>query len=101
MLEGLKQNHVCTRTQKKGAVIPQETEPDLPLSIQESLVEAWVYSGLPQGQRTEYNSHGSCRVLAQVLLKKDINPFELPPLPLPWAFLIAQLVKNMPAMQET
>ena len=51
MLEGLKQNHVCTRTQKKGTVIPQETEPDLPLSVQESLVEAWVDSGLPQGQQ--------------------------------------------------
>ena len=30
---------------------PQETGPDLPVSIQESLVEAWVSGGLLQGQR--------------------------------------------------
>ena len=35
-----KQNFVCTRTQDKGAVTPQETDPDLPMSVQESLVEA-------------------------------------------------------------
>ena len=29
---------------------PQETDPDFPVSIQESLVEAWVSSGLPWGQ---------------------------------------------------
>ena len=43
--------HVSTRTQDKGAADPQETEPDLPVSVQESLVEAWVDSGLPQGQQ--------------------------------------------------
>jgi len=48
-LEGHKQNLVCTRTQKKGAVTLQETEPDLPVSVQESL-EVWIDSGLPQGQ---------------------------------------------------
>ena len=31
-------------------VTPQETDPDLPVSIQESLVEAWVGSGLLQGR---------------------------------------------------
>ena len=31
-----------TRTQEKAAGTPQETDPDLPVSIQESLVEAWV-----------------------------------------------------------
>ena len=31
---------VCTRTQEKGAVTPQETEPDLPVSVQEFLAEA-------------------------------------------------------------
>ena len=40
---------VCTRTQEKGAVTPQETDPDLPVSVQESLVEAWVGGGLLQG----------------------------------------------------
>ena len=31
-------------------LILQETEPDLPVSVQESPVEVWVDSGLPQGQ---------------------------------------------------
>ena len=48
-LGGHKQNLVCTRTQEKGAVIPQETEPDLPVSVQESPGEAWVSGGLLQG----------------------------------------------------
>ena len=34
-----------------GAVSPQETEPDLPVSVQESLAEAWADSGLLRGQR--------------------------------------------------
>ena len=40
---------VCTRTQEKGAVTPQETEPDLAVSVQETPAEAWVGSGLLQG----------------------------------------------------
>ena len=51
MLEGHKQNLVHTRTQEKGAVTPQETNPDLPMSVQEFLVEVWVGSGLLQGWR--------------------------------------------------
>ena len=35
---------VCTRSQEKGAVTPQETDPDLPGSVQESPAEAWVSS---------------------------------------------------------
>ena len=46
---GHKQNLVSTRTQEKGAVTTQETDPDLPVSIQESLAEAWVSGGLLQG----------------------------------------------------
>ena len=46
-----KQNLVCTRTQEKGAATPQETDPDMPMSVQESLVEVWVGGGLLQGQR--------------------------------------------------
>ena len=38
---------------------PQETKPDLPVSFQESLAEAWANSGLPQPRGTEYNSPGS------------------------------------------
>ena len=41
---------LCTRTQEKGAGTPQETDPDLPVSVQESPAEAWVSGGLPQGQ---------------------------------------------------
>ena len=40
-----KQNLVLTRTQEKGAVTPQEADPDLPVSVQKSLVEAWVGGG--------------------------------------------------------
>ena len=49
-LGGHKQNLVCTRGQEKGSVTLQETESDLPVSILESLVEAWVNSGLLLGQ---------------------------------------------------
>ena len=37
---------VHTRTAEKGAVTPQETEPDMPVGVQESLAEAWDHSGL-------------------------------------------------------
>ena len=43
-----KQNLVCSRTQENGAVTLQETDPDLPVSVQESLVEACVSGGLLQ-----------------------------------------------------
>ena len=46
-----KQNLVHTRTEEKGAVTPQETEPDLPVRVQESLAEVRVGGGLLQGQR--------------------------------------------------
>ena len=48
-LGGHKQNLVRTRTQEKGAVTLQETDPDLPVSVQESLAEAWASGGLLQG----------------------------------------------------
>ena len=51
-LGGHKQNLVHTRTQKKGAVTPHETEPDLLVSVQESLAEMWVNSGLLWDQGT-------------------------------------------------
>ena len=41
---------VHTRTQEKGARTPQETALDLPVSVQESPVEAWIIGGLLQGQ---------------------------------------------------
>ena len=50
------QNFVHTRSQEIGAVSPQETELYLPVSVQESLVEAWVNCGLLQSPGTKYNS---------------------------------------------
>ena len=47
-----------TKTQEKGAVTPQETEPDLPVSVQESLAEVWINSGCHGAKGTEYNSPG-------------------------------------------
>ena len=47
-LGGHKQNLVLTRTQEKGAMTPKKTDPDLPVSVQESSAEAWVSSGLLQ-----------------------------------------------------
>ena len=41
---------MCTRTQEKGVVTLQETDPDLPVRVQESLAEVWVHTGLLQGQ---------------------------------------------------
>ena len=38
-----------TRTQKKEAVTPKETDPDLPMSVQESPAEVWVSGHLLQG----------------------------------------------------
>ena len=47
-LEGTNRT-LCTRTQEKGAVTLQGTDPDLPMSVQKSPVEAWVSGGLLQG----------------------------------------------------
>ena len=41
---------VHIRTQEKRAVTTQETDADLPVSVQESLAEVWVGSALLQGQ---------------------------------------------------
>ena len=48
LLEGANRT-LCTRTQEKGAVTPRETDPDLPVSVQESPAEVWVGVGLLQG----------------------------------------------------
>ena len=63
-LGGHKQNLVLNRTQEKGAVTPQETEPDLPVSVWESPAEAWVNSGLLLVRSTDSSSPGRHRVLA-------------------------------------
>ena len=43
------QTTLCTWTQEKEAVTLQETDLDLPVSVQESPAEAWVGGGLLQG----------------------------------------------------
>ena len=44
------QTEPCEHQDPEGkAVTPQETDPDLPVSVQKSLAEAWVGSGLLQG----------------------------------------------------
>ena len=48
---GDRQNFVRARTQEKEAVTPQETDPGLPVCVHQSPTEAWVSSGLLQGQR--------------------------------------------------
>ena len=58
---------MSTRTQGEGAVTPQRTDSDLPVSVQGSLVEVWVNSGRVRG--TEYSStdtryfEGDCHYL--------------------------------------
>ena len=77
LLEGTNRT-LYTRTQEKGAVSPQETDPDYPVSVQESLAETWVDCGLSQCQG-HWPHLGATR--------------ETP--------LVAQLVKKPPAMHET
>ena len=47
---------MCTRTQENGAVTPQETDPDLPVSVQESPAEAWVTVACCRAGATECGS---------------------------------------------
>ena len=47
---GHKQNLLHTRTQEKGAVTPQETDPHLAVNVQESLVKAWVMKHVAYGR---------------------------------------------------
>ena len=42
-------NLVHAKNQRKGAVIPQETEPKLPVSVGWSPMEAWLGRGSSQG----------------------------------------------------
>ena len=55
-LEG--ENETLCTPGPRRKVTSQETEPDLPVSIQESAVEAWISSGLHRVRGTEYNSAG-------------------------------------------
>ena len=55
-LGGYKQNLVYTRTQEKGTVTPQKTDPYLSVSVQESLEEAWVGGSRCRVRGTECGS---------------------------------------------
>ena len=79
-LGGHKQKLVHTRSQEKGAVTPQETEPDLPVSVQKSPAEAWVDSGLMRGSGAL-----NTRIHAQVLFKELTNTFTTPTIVWPQA----------------
>ena len=61
---------MCTRTQEKGAVTPQETEPDLPVSVQKSWTEVWVNSGLHGSGAMNTTVMGATGTLAYVLLNE-------------------------------
>ena len=74
-LRGYKQNRVCNKTQEKGAVIPEETEPNSPMSSWESPAEAWVDSGLPQGPGNCQKHSWKAGIFAYVLLEQvTISP---------------------------
>ena len=45
LLEGTNKT-LCAPGPRRKELTVQETEPDLPVSLQKSLVEAWVNSGL-------------------------------------------------------
>ena len=58
-LEGTNKTLYTPGSKLKGGVTPQETEPDMLVSVQESLAEVWFDNGLPWVSGTEYNSYGS------------------------------------------
>ena len=53
-----KQNLAHTKTRKKGAMTPQETEPKLPASVGGSPVEVWVSNGQHKDGGTGSNRLG-------------------------------------------
>ena len=63
---------VPTGTQEKGAVTPQDTEPDLPVSVLESPAEVWVDSDLPWDQGHWRQQFWDAGMLTKVLLEEMI-----------------------------
>ena len=53
-----KQNLVCTKTQRKGGVTPEEIKPHLPVIVVGSPVKVWVGSGSPWEWNTGSSSPG-------------------------------------------
>ena len=70
-LEGHKQNLVCTRTQGKGRVTPQETEPDL--LVWEGLLWRRGLTAAHHRDRGTGSSSPGRSLLAQALLEVTIN----------------------------
>ena len=79
MLEGHKQNLVHTRAQEKGAVTPQETNPDLPVSVQEFLVEVW---DVINGNSPEARPETQGRLYGALLQERDREQAPHPLFPL-------------------
>ena len=67
LLEGTNKT-LCTRTQEKGAVTPQETDPDFPVSVQEYSIEMWVSGGLLQGQEALSSAVPAGDLLKEVII---------------------------------
>ena len=70
LLAGDKQNLACTKTQGKGAVTPQETEPDLPPKV-----------GVTYGSEVQKRLALGTRVLAAAILEGGPwckSPWRLP-----------------------
>ena len=88
-----KLNFACTRSQEKGAVSPQETESNLPVSVHESPVEVWINSsasGQTRGrehspthqQKIGLNIYWVCRPLQN---KTQFPPQSVSPITFPEA----------------
>ena len=62
-----------TRTQEKGVETPQETDTNLPVSV-ESLAEVWVSSGLLQGwgQSAAVHAWGLLKEVANIIITSTI-----------------------------
>ena len=50
LLEGINKTLCTPGPRRKEKLTPQETDPDLPVNVQESLAEVWVSGGLLQGR---------------------------------------------------
>ena len=73
-----KQNPVCIKTQMKGAVIPQEAEPDLPASPGGSPVEACIGRCSPQGlgHWQQFWKGPLCIILLEVAINPNTEPLD-------------------------
>ena len=49
---------MCPKTQKKGAVTPEKTDPKVPTSVGGSPVEAWIDKGSPQEEGNRQQQSG-------------------------------------------